>query len=180
MLVKAPNNIVDVYPYSLRMLKADHPNTPFPAQPSEELLAEFDVYVVEQRAEPDGDVVRDANPVLVNGKFQQAFEIRNFTTEELKANTQAEVVRLAKLINRECERRIYGVVSDNAQKNIMAHRVEGLLTEAQVQTWRDGLIWIRAMQDTARILIESGEENYVIDTHWPSHTPEIKALADLF
>lgn len=44
--LKANNGVVATYPYSIGQLWKDNPNTSFPKIPSEQLLAEWDVYPV--------------------------------------------------------------------------------------------------------------------------------------
>ena len=44
MYVKANNGVAEIYPYSIGLLRKDNPNTSFPKNPSDELLAEWGVF----------------------------------------------------------------------------------------------------------------------------------------
>ena len=72
--------IIDGQPtrYSLRQLKADNPNTSFPADPSLELLASYDVHPYTITARPsttDVERVVDDGFHEVNGAWLQAWRV---------------------------------------------------------------------------------------------------------
>lgn len=77
-----------VYPYSVAMLRRDYPQTSFPSQPTNALLAEFGVYPVTRVDRPDHDpvyqVVTEQPPALVDGVWTQQWEVRNKTPSELE------------------------------------------------------------------------------------------------
>jgi len=54
--------------YSLRQLRSDNPNTSFPAEPTDALLAEWDVYPYTRPDRPDYDPL---TTTLVDGSFEQ-------------------------------------------------------------------------------------------------------------
>ena len=59
--------------YSIAQLKRDNPNTSFPKEPTEELLATYGVYTCTVEPEPDYDgsieTVKTGSPVLVDGAW---------------------------------------------------------------------------------------------------------------
>ena len=89
MYVKAPNQQVETFPYSLGLLRKDNPNTSFPKNPSDSLLAEWDVYPVTVGDKPTHVsyeiAERDPEPMLVNGSWVLGWTIRTMTQEEVDA-----------------------------------------------------------------------------------------------
>jgi hypothetical protein len=88
MLVLAPNQKVEKYPYTLGHLRKDNPNTSFPANPSPDILAEFNVYPVQRVEQPEIDTLRqnvsEKTPVLIDGKWAQVFEVVQASAEEIE------------------------------------------------------------------------------------------------
>lgn len=66
MYLKLTNGSPDKY--SLRQLRSDNPNTSFPAEPTDALLAEWDVYPYTRPDRPDYDPL---TTTLVDGSFEQ-------------------------------------------------------------------------------------------------------------
>lgn len=95
MYVKANNQTVEQFPYTLGDLRRDNPNVSFPKYPSESLLAEWGVYVVvsdDLPASGSGQVVEQASePVYENGEWVLKYIVRNMTQEEL--DHQGELIR---------------------------------------------------------------------------------------
>jgi hypothetical protein len=98
MLVLAPNQVVEKYPYTLGDLRKSYPNTSFPKNPLPESLAEFGVYPVQRVEEPSIDPltqnVFERTPVLIGGKWTQVFEVVQASAEEIeerKANKNNEI-----------------------------------------------------------------------------------------
>ena len=87
LYVLAPNDVVDTFPYRVVDLKADNPNTSFPSNPSDALLAEWDVFPVTEAAKPSYDddqtVDRNSTPVLVNGAWIVGWTVRDLTQAEI-------------------------------------------------------------------------------------------------
>lgn len=79
------------YPLTIAMIKAKHPLTSFPSEPTAELFEDMGYHVVQPSAVPAGDVVTEVAPVLgEDGIYRQAYESRNFSAEEVSANLQTE------------------------------------------------------------------------------------------
>lgn len=95
MYVKAIDQKIVKFPYTRNDLKTDYPNVAFPKNPSEELLAEWNVYAVVAEDAPEfqkGQVVEQApEPVYVNGQWVLKYTVRDMTEEEL--NHQGDLVR---------------------------------------------------------------------------------------
>jgi len=92
------DNTVQKYPYWIAQLRKDHPNTSFPKNPNEELLAEYGVVRVYPTDRPEVDYtknVNDGTPALQDGKWVQVWNITDATAEEVEQRTeqQADSVR---------------------------------------------------------------------------------------
>lgn len=74
-----------VYPLTLAQVRALEPDTSFAAEPSEEALAEFGYALVHPQERPAGDVVTEGTPVLEGGQWNQVWQARAYTPEELEA-----------------------------------------------------------------------------------------------
>lgn len=86
MYVKAPNQVVETFPYSIGDLRRDNPNTSFPRNPSDAVLADWDVYPVTAGARPTtqpNEVAVLANtPTLLDGAWVVEWVVRSYTQEE--------------------------------------------------------------------------------------------------
>ena len=73
MYIKIVNNET-TYPYTLQQLKQENPHTTFPAQPNDEALSDFGVYVVQSTPKPTYNYtknVEEGTPILVDGIYKQ-------------------------------------------------------------------------------------------------------------
>ena len=92
LYLKAINDQVVQYPYSLGQLRKDNLNTTFPKQPSLASLAEFDVYPVTEVTPTlaDGEkLVKVWTPTLVSGEWVLPHQAVAKTEEDLA--TESEV-----------------------------------------------------------------------------------------
>lgn len=86
MHILAPNAAIEKYPYSIGDLRKDNPQTSFPANPTDALLAEYGVFPVTRTDIPAVDytqAVTEADPQLVNGGWVQAWTVTDRTAEEI-------------------------------------------------------------------------------------------------
>lgn len=86
MYVKASNQTVEIFPYSIGNLRRDNPNTSFPKNPSSEILADWGVYPVVLGPIPTpaaGYVVeQESEPTYADGVWTLNFTTRACTQEE--------------------------------------------------------------------------------------------------
>lgn len=86
MYAKITNGVVEKYPYSIGDLRKDNKNVSFPANPSNETLAEWDVYPVVSTAEPSYDMATQrlvwGTPALVNGQWTHTWQTVALSAEE--------------------------------------------------------------------------------------------------
>lgn len=81
------NGAVERSPYSVTDLRRDHPNTSFPAHPSDESLAGFRVLPVTPTEPPAASLIErleHADPVLVDGKWSQQWSVEPLPIEEAR------------------------------------------------------------------------------------------------
>jgi len=92
MYARIENGSVQQFPYSLRRLEMDNPNTSFPSPIKEGTLASFGVYKVADVAAPEVTDTQVAyhtgNLVGVDGQWQREWAIRDKTPEELAEDTK--------------------------------------------------------------------------------------------
>jgi hypothetical protein len=98
MHVLAPNQVVEKYPYTIGNLRKDNPTTSFTARPSDETLAEWNMFPVKRVDRPEVDHTKDVsegNPVLQNGEWVQVWNVTDASAEEVSERTeqQAEQIR---------------------------------------------------------------------------------------
>ena len=95
MYVKTLNNEIQEFPYNVRKLKKDNPNTSFPAKPSESLLEEYGIYSVVRAEDPTLTHAQTADhasaPVLIEGVWTLPWVVRDKTADEIAS--EAKVVR---------------------------------------------------------------------------------------
>ena len=90
LLVKATNNTVQQYPYSIGLLRKENPNTSFPKQVSAEDMASFNVYPVTEVTPTVSDtqkLVKVWTPTLVGGEWVLAHEAVDLTSEDIAEAT---------------------------------------------------------------------------------------------
>ena len=86
MYVLTINQTVKTFPYSIGDLRRDNPNTSFPRNLSDELLADWDVYPVEHLAAHEYDFAtqncNQINPTIQDGKWVITYEVTDASEEE--------------------------------------------------------------------------------------------------
>ena len=100
MYVKLSNGAVDQYPYTVGDLRRDNPNTSFPKKPSDEMLADWDVYPVTMLDIPSHNqrtqsVQMQTTPTLKDGSWEIGYNVVNKTTDDITDydNQQAMIHR---------------------------------------------------------------------------------------
>lgn len=93
MYAKIENGAVVQYPYSVKQLQKDHPNTSFPRKPSDALMAEWGVYPIVKVDRPQADHtknVAEGTPDLVEGVWVQVWDVTDATAAEIADRTTRE------------------------------------------------------------------------------------------
>ena len=86
MYVLAPNQVLETYPYSIGDLRRDNTYTSFPKNPSNELLATWDVYPVKPETTPTFDTytqkIVEGTPYYDGYQWCQTWTVVSLTAEE--------------------------------------------------------------------------------------------------
>jgi len=86
MYIKLNNGQVEKYPYSQGQLRADNPDTSFPQEMSDSLLADWDVYPVKPVEQPQVDHtknVKEDTPQFINDEWVQVWEVTPASNEQI-------------------------------------------------------------------------------------------------
>jgi|13_taG_2_1085334.scaffolds.fasta_scaffold06748_3 hypothetical protein len=93
MYVKTLNNEIQEFPYNVRKLKEDNPNTSFPDKLSEEQLADWGLYLVAYADKPtlthNEKVVANAEPSLVSGVWTLGWSVASKTADEIASEASS-------------------------------------------------------------------------------------------
>lgn len=86
MYIKLKNGQVEKYPYSQGQLKADNPDTSFPRELPDSLLADWGVYPVKPVEQPQVDHtknVKEDTPQFINDEWVQVWEVTPASNAEI-------------------------------------------------------------------------------------------------
>lgn len=84
------------------------------------------------------------------------------------------------LVRSEVSRRIFLHASANTQMNMTAAATAGLLSEDQMQAYRDALFWVSKMRAKGAELIANNAQDYFDDKYWPEPSDAAVALVNAF
>ena len=90
LLIKATNDTVQQYPYSVGLLRKENPNTSFPKQVSAADMASFNVYPVTEvtpTVTATQKLVKVWTPTLVGGDWVLAHEAVDLTSDDIAEAT---------------------------------------------------------------------------------------------
>lgn len=94
MYVLAPNQTVEIFPYSIGDLRRDNPNTSYPRNPSDTVLASWNVFPVTDKPTPAYNPAtqncNQVNPTLIDGKWEMAWAVTPATSEQIAERTSAK------------------------------------------------------------------------------------------
>jgi hypothetical protein len=92
MYVLAPNQTAETFPYSIGDLRRDNPNTSFPRNPSDAVLASWNVFPVTDEPAPAYNPARQnlnqLNPTLTAGQWLQTWQVTAASAEEIAERLQ--------------------------------------------------------------------------------------------
>jgi hypothetical protein len=95
MHIHTPTN---TYPYSVSQLKRDNPQTSFPKDMNDTVLASWGVYPVQPTPQPQFDPItqglNELPPIEVDGEWLQQWDVQALSAEEVAANQAAAQVAL--------------------------------------------------------------------------------------
>ena len=94
MYVLAPNQTVEIYPYSIGDLRRDNPNTSYPRNPSDARLADWDVFPVTDKPAPAYNPAtqncNQVDPTLTAGEWVMTWAVTPATPEQITQRTAAK------------------------------------------------------------------------------------------
>jgi hypothetical protein len=94
MYVLAPSQTVEIFPYSIGALRRDNPNTSFPRNPSDAVLADWNVFPVVEQSPPEynpaNQNLNQLNPTLVDGQWLQTWQVTAAGAEEIAERLQSK------------------------------------------------------------------------------------------
>ena len=94
MYVLAPNQTVEIFPYSIGDLRRDNPNTSYPRNPSDTVLASWNVFPVTDEPTPVyNPATQNCNqidPTLIDGKWVMTWAVTPATPEQIAERTSAK------------------------------------------------------------------------------------------
>lgn len=102
MRVKVVNNEIEIFPYGLRQLKADNPDTSYPAKMTDADFEALGIYRIVFEAEPavthSQTFEPNAAPVLVDGAWTLGWTVRDKTADEIADEAGAARYRRNELL----------------------------------------------------------------------------------
>ena len=92
MYVFAPNQTAEIFPYSIGDLRRDNSNTSFPRNPSDAVLADWNVFPVVEQSPPEynpaNQNLNQLNPTLTSGQWLQTWQVTAASAEEIAERLQ--------------------------------------------------------------------------------------------
>jgi hypothetical protein len=96
--VLAPNQTVETFPYSIGALRRDNPNTSFPRNPSDAMLASWNVFPVTDKPAPDYNPATEncnqVNPTLIDDQWVMTWLVTPATPEQITERTEAKAAEV--------------------------------------------------------------------------------------
>lgn len=175
MHLKITNGIPEKY--SIGKLRRDNPNVSFPKNPSDNLLADWNVYPYTVETKPTFDNrtqrIELGDFVNTNGSWVQTWNVVNKTAEEI-AQYDAEMVTAVKA---EAQRRIISIIPEWKQRNLTARAAELAIKgvsnwtpEEQAEYEAGQSVWdsIKAVRTKSDALESMSPipEDYTDDKYW--------------
>lgn len=175
MHIKITNGIPEKY--SIGQLRRDNPNVSFPKNPSNSLLADWNVYpfIVQDQPVYDNRTQRIelGDFVNTNGSWSQTWNVLDKTLEEI-SQYDAEIVAAVK---EEAQRRILEILPEWKQRNLTARAAELAIKgvsnwtpEEQAEYEAGQAIWnqIKAVRAASDALEAQSPipENFTDDNYW--------------
>jgi hypothetical protein len=103
MYILAPNQIAEIFPYSIGNLRRDNPNVSFPRNPSDAALADWNVFPVAEQSPPEynpaNQNLNQATPTLVDGQWLQTWQVTDASAEEIAERLEQKEVEVRRQRN---------------------------------------------------------------------------------
>ena len=98
MYVFAPNQTVEIFPYSIDDLMRDNPNVSYPSNPGDTELANWNVFRVTDIPAPDYNPAtqncNQINPTLIDGEWVMTWAVTPATPEQITERTETKATEV--------------------------------------------------------------------------------------
>ena len=148
LLVKASNNTVVQYPYSLGLLRKDNPNTSFPKKPSASDMAAFGVHPVTEVTPSLGDgqkLIKTWTPTLVGSDWVLAHQAVDLTVEEVTAATAVVAANVREARDKLITATDFYALSDVVMTTEMTAYRQALRTLPEQEGFPNTITWPTAL-----------------------------------
>lgn len=182
MYTLAPNQLAEKYPYSIGQLRKDNPQTSFPKNPTDELLASWNVFPVVSTAAQYDPVTQVATQEGCTfntdlGRWETAWVVRDKTAEELQADKDKDAARLDSKLD------ALWSAADAYQSSYISSVAVGLLTIGVMQQLPKALavmawsssIWDAYYTRKATVTLDSVDDHdFTVCGPMPHTVPELR------
>lgn len=125
MFVKAENDEILEYPYSIKKFRADNPTISFPAEISNEMLATYGVYPVDYGPAPAYNpatqkLVNSSQPSFINGSWVLTKSIVTMEADEAQSCERREAAQQRRRRDQRLEQTDWCALSDVTMSSEMA------------------------------------------------------------
>lgn len=96
MYIKLNNGQIETYPYSIGQLRKDNPNTSFPKNIPDNVLATFGVYPVQDTPQPPSDYTKNVieSTPANQGGWKRTWTVVNATAAEIQERTDSQAANV--------------------------------------------------------------------------------------
>ena len=96
MYIKLNNGQIEKYPYSIGQLRKDNPNTSFPKNIPDNVLATFGVYPVQDTPQPPSDYTKNVieGTPANQGGWKRTWTVVNATAAEIQERTDSQAANV--------------------------------------------------------------------------------------
>ena len=126
MFILAPNGTAETYPYSIGQLRKDNPQVSFPKNPTDAMLAFYNVFPVTATERPAYDTLTqnlsEGTPTITLGVWTQVWVVIEATPEEVEQRKADQLTSLK-------QQRAYAYTQEADPLFFKAQRGEILLSE---------------------------------------------------
>jgi hypothetical protein len=172
MYILAPNQIAEIFPYSIGNLRRDNPKVSFPRNPSDALLASYDVFPVVTQAPPEHDPatqnLNQATPTLVDGQWLQTWQVTDASAAEIAERQEAADMAKTFTVNgsyRSRKTAVAGLNIDCLEGNYFTKTINGSSTFTVSNVPADGVYAF-----TLSLAHLSGAITWFAYVLWPGNT----------
>jgi hypothetical protein len=146
MYIKTKEGVAEKFPYTIKELRLENPNTSFPAIVNNDILDLFDVQIVIELEKPIVDrfyyVVKRDVPTLIAGQWVLGWDIVQKSTEAVHEETEHKAAEIRDSRNGKLTACDWTQLPDaNVDKSMWADYRQALRDVTQQATFPWGVVW---------------------------------------